>query len=518
MKSSSTVLFKNAYLYDDTAVCHLHKYILIRDGKFAYIGSQKPDITDETCIIEGGYISKPFCDYHFHLPGSLLFDTFGINLCNCRTVEEYADYLKNETEGLDVVRGFGWEVEPLRRFFSRPGFESPLKYLDEIFPDKPAFIFSLDFHSCWCNTIALNDLKSSGIKSDFRDKEIPGGADCILHEQIADRIFQSEKFSFTEAQLRTAILLQQDQFLNLGITEVFSLMFIGVSYYKMLSVLHDLDVEGKLKVKIYFSYTAYPHERMEDIAFAIKKSMSFQSQHLILASVKVYADGVIDNHSAFLMEPYEDNGENGSRIWGEEEFASIINLSASFGLPIHVHAIGDAAVEFAAKSLAKTSPPDFGRHIITHLQLCRYDTMKVMADKNIVACMQPFWFYRGQYACAVDLMRLGIRAYSEYPVKSLFAAGVKVLFSSDCPATETFNPIIGINTAAHNDGSSEIISRWEALRAYYAGAYFEEPYGIKIGDDANFIVLNADVALSSNAKVLSTWLKGKKVSYSAQMD
>ena len=436
---------------------------------------------------------------------------FGVNLSNCKSIHEYKDYLRKKTTGMKIVRGFGWEVESLRQFFLKETNETPLQFIDSIFPDKPAVLFSFDFHSCWCNSLALKALLKEKIVGLFNDEEIPYGSNCVLHEQIANQLFDSKTFSFSDKEIREAILAQQELFLENGITEIYSLMFIGAKYEKTLEILRDLDKEGKLIINVNFAYTAYQNQTLNEIRCAIQASKQLQSNHLRFAAIKIYLDGVIDNHSAYLLEPYSDDLGRGKCLWSEFDMQKLTELSLEENIPLHIHAIGDAAVKFAVDILSLYKHPNSGRHIIAHIQLCNQNVMKNMAKNDIVACMQPFWFERGENMCEIDRLRLGGRVLHEYPARSLKNHGVKLLFSSDCPASETFNPIVGITMAAHDDGSSETLSLRDGYKCYYQGAYKNDPISIKIGDKADFIVLDGDITKQPFVKVVATYLGGEPV-------
>lgn len=506
----SVTVFRNAYLYDGNLIANKYKNIVVSNGTIEYIGNDEVNIKNNANYIDGGYLLKSFCDYHFHLPGSKLFDLFGVNLSECDSVDEYKDVILNKCNNMSIIRGFGWDVEILRNYFIHSSL-TPLEFLDCIVSDIPAIIFSLDFHSCWCNSKAIEMLRRDGISSIFKDKEIPNGEECIFHEEIANRIFMLPQFQFTDFEIEEATKVLQKELLAVGITEIFSLMFIGVPYIKMLNVLHKIDVMGQLKIKIFFSYTVYPSTSFEDLENGIKESYKFESEHLRFASIKLYIDGVIDNHSAFLNEPYADMDYCGESLWDKRSLELVLKYSSDFGLPAHIHAIGDAAVDFAVKRLIKVSLPRIGRHIITHLQLCDKSTMKLMARNDIVACMQPFWFYRGINACSIDIMRLGTRVKNEYPVNSLLSSGVAVLFSSDCPATSIFDPIVGIKVASGLDDSDENISKQESYKAYYAGAYRNESFELKQGDIATFVRMNCDLFSSEDSSIENTFVDGVMV-------
>lgn len=498
-------VLKNVRLFgEENALCSV-PYLVVEDGVISFMGDCNPCPNLPLLDGKGDTVLKPFCDYHYHLPGSRLYDLFGINLTRI-SPSEYEGALRAAVRDFDFVRGFGWDVDSLARFFEEDS-RTPLSFLDRISAERPIVLFSTDFHSCWCNSAALRLLEQAGIRCAFADGEIRGGADCILHEKVAEQIFHCPSVSFSADQIQEAILLEQDYLLSLGITEVFSLIFIGTPFFETLEVLRRMDREGLLKIKVHFSYTTSPEEEISSLAENLRQCFLFEGPHLRFASLKVYMDGVVDNHSAFLLSPYSDDSSCGEGIWSEAELSLRVECAASFGLPLHAHAIGDAAAARCARVLGNCAPAERGRHILAHLQVCSEEVMQRMAEKKLVACLQPFWFYRGASALPLDLERLGDRVFGMYPAASLLRHGVKILFASDCPATLNYDPLLGIRTACQS-ADGEDISFWDGLCAYTVGSYDESMSPVfSVGEKASFLRVEGDL-FGREAKVCSVYEDG----------
>ena len=330
------LIFKNPTVYDNDLTPHTLKYLVAENGRISYMGDAAPAVEGEVVDCSGKTVLKPFCDHHYHLPGSMLYDLFGVNLCEYG-VSEYADAFAAVSRELKAVRGFGWEVHAMKRYFSSSE-KTPQELLDEAFPHRPAVIFSLDFHSCWCNSLALAQLKAEGVALGFADREIPGGEGCIFHEAAVEDIFKSPVLGFCTGEIESAILAEQKRLLARGISEVFSLVFIGASYFTVLEVLKAMDQRGLIRLKIHFSYTVFPDVTAEAFRENVAKSLTYQSERLIFAGVKLYADGVIDNHSAVLLRPYEDGAECGRPMWENDALARVLALAEESGLAVHIHA------------------------------------------------------------------------------------------------------------------------------------------------------------------------------------
>ncbi len=501
---SNDLIIKNATLYSDDFSKKRVSYIGIRNGKIAHIGDNSPDFSAPEVDFGFSIISKPFCDYHYHLPACALYDLFGINLSNL-SVEQYKDALSAMPDDLKVIRGFGWEISSLAQYFSSSE-RTPLELLDELFPSKCVVLFSLDFHSCWCNSVALSVLERNGIECAFSDSEIPNGEKCILHEDIAEEIFECDELCFTDSEIERAILREQERLIGFGVCEVYSLMFIGASYLSVLKAVNRLFERGELKIKINYAHTIAPSTEPSVIQNELKQIRALLCDRLSLVAIKIYADGVIDNHSALLLDNYSDKKTKGFPIWDNASLDRAIELALSEGLPIHAHAIGDGAVEQIVCALSRHSAPK-SRHIVAHLQLCSSQSASVMAQEDIVACMQPFWFYDKKNALDIDKARLGDRVERAYPVKMLLDAGVKVLFSSDCPATSCCNPLTGIRVATELLGECSI-SRQSGYYSYLVGSYFDAPVTISTGDSASFIVLDGDIVKGECTMVTSVYIDG----------
>jgi len=502
------LVYKNVTVYDEDLTPVKIPYLAIKDGKISYMGENDPcpRVTPTEC--GGAFVIKPFCDYHYHLPGSRIYDLFGVNLTEI-SPDNYGEALSDAVKRLDSVRGYGWDVSSLAAYFSGKD-ESPLEFLDRISAQKPIYLFSTDFHSCWCNSAALALLSEEGIFSDFADSEVPSGASSILHEQIAVQIFNCERVCFSFDEIERAVLLEQEHLLSLGITQIFSLMFIGAPFFSVLEVLSRLDKKGLLKIKVHFSYTAYPGVPLSTVRDELKKCLSYESKNLSLASLKVYMDGVIDNHSAYLLENYSDISHKGEALWSDSQLSEMAACAAEYGLPLHVHAIGDGAAEQAARVLSGFGRAERGAHIIAHLQLCSKETMELMAKSGIAACLQPFWFYRGERALQLDRQRLGDRVKRMYPAASLQSKGIKLLFSSDCPATTHYDPMLALRLAV-NSCDGEQISIADAYRAYCVGTYQGDSFVIKTGDKAELLILEGSLEHPEKARVKAVCLDGELI-------
>src|SRR5260370_10839405 len=131
--------------------------IAIHDGKIIAVGDE-PSIfklrSATTQVIEaGGHLVLPgFVDCHIHfIDGSLSLGR--VNLAGAKDVADIQQRLRDYASkhpGKDWILGRGWN-------YAMFGSETlpHIKYLDEVFPDRPALLEGYDGHTYWANSKAL---------------------------------------------------------------------------------------------------------------------------------------------------------------------------------------------------------------------------------------------------------------------------------------------------------------------------------------------------------------------------
>lgn len=161
--------------------------------------------------------------------------------------------------------------------------------------------------------------------------------------------------------------------------------------------------------------------------------------------VKLFADGSLGARTAHLREPYADDPENrGAAACDDETLRDKVARARAAGLPVAVHAIGDAALEQVLRVLADVPPRPGQRDRLIHLSLTAPDLLDRLARLPVAADIQP--------AFAADdagwiAQRLGPRRLRwAYAWRSLLATGIPCAGGSDAPVVP-LNPITGIHAA-----------------------------------------------------------------------
>lgn len=138
--------------------------LLVVDGAVQAVGEQARSLAAgaEQVDLGGGFLMPSFGDGHAHpLPGGL--EAIGPQVRRCKSVDEI----------VDEVRRFAAE-HPDDEWIVGASYDSSLapdglfdaRWLDAAVPDRPVVLRAWDYHTVWCNSVAL---ERAGITADTPD-------------------------------------------------------------------------------------------------------------------------------------------------------------------------------------------------------------------------------------------------------------------------------------------------------------------------------------------------------------
>ena len=465
-KPADTV-FKNGYIYTVNPGARVARAVAVKDGKIVYVGSNvgaRAFVGPSTQVVKlGGKMMLPgFIDAHAHagmtassLYSALLYFLPSVD-AYVATVKEFAD----ANPDLPWVRGQGWSNTVV------PDMGPLATDLDKAVPDRPSAIMSEDGHSYWCNSKALELAGITGATPDPENgviERVPGTEASdppygtpsgTLRETAAD-IVTGIIPDYTVGQYENGIAYyQQDVAAPVGITTVFDpLLKIGKNAIQAYQNMADA---GTLSVRVRGALELTPDKDLATwIAAAKAERAKHTSPMFKTPAVKIFADGVVEGHTAYLNEPYADalayKGDanyRGEPIWRPMLMKTTFARLDRAGFQIHTHAIGDAATTETLNALAyarKVNGAHDWRPGITHIQLVDPKDFSRFARLGVTAVPDPYWFIKDDYYTYLQVPYLGLpRADREYPMKSFFDAGVTVASASDYPVTIPPAPLMGI--------------------------------------------------------------------------
>ena len=189
----------------------------------------------------------------------------------------------------------------------------------------------------------------------------------------------------------------------------------------------------------------------EAVALTARRKAEFENACVRLNTVKLFMDGVPEANTAVLEDEYlNEPGNAGKPQWELGAFDEACRLADAAGHQLHVHCIGDRALRYtldAFERAAKANGKRDSRHIAAHLQLVNEGDIARMRELGVTAAPTAFWFEKGAMYYEVELNNIGKeRADREYPMKSLFDAGVLTACGSDSPVSIT-TPVLDVDFA-----------------------------------------------------------------------
>jgi predicted amidohydrolase YtcJ len=268
-----------------------------------------------------------------------------LNLSECRSKRECLERLAAESARLEAAGEPGWVVANGVRVESWEEAVWPtMAELDAASPRRACMVQSFDHHACAVNSAALAAAGWHRGSADpvggriVRDRD--GSPTGVLLESAygAARRAVPEP---TPEQWRRFVASALRDLAGHGFSEVHDLLSPVWLGPMLRSVLDELRAE------IGITMTAWLYPILEDAAAVHSRKGQWESDRVVLAGAKVFADGTLNSRTAWMLEPYADGMpglERGQAMVSPAQLDAALNLTADLGIGLAVHAIGDAAV------------------------------------------------------------------------------------------------------------------------------------------------------------------------------
>jgi predicted amidohydrolase YtcJ len=428
--------------------------LAIRKGKIVAVGSDEQVVRFRgigTEIIDaGGKLVLPaFTDSHIHMADGGL-SLIQVNLEGAKDVVDIQNRLRSyATQHPDDqwILGRGWNYAMFA-----PETLPNKKALDQLFPAIPVFLECYDGHTSWANSKAL---ALAGISKSTRNP--PNGE--IVRDPVTGEPTGALKESAGDLVANVVPRPSHIEYLNAfraamkwanqnGIGRVHS----AGGDFEHLDVLQELRDEKQLYVRFHIAYKLEPPElRPQDLDAIEAARKKFHDDWIDANSVKFFLDGVIESHTAALLEPYTDTPTTkGSLLGDPEKYKTAVLELDKRGFQLYSHAVGDYAVRTALdayESAEQTNHSKDHRNRTEHIETVSIKDIPRFAKLNIIASMQPLHSYPDEDTLDVWARNIGPeRASRAWVWKSIAQYGAHYAFGSDWPIV-TLNPWEGIQTA-----------------------------------------------------------------------
>ncbi len=453
--------------------------VAVTDGRISYVGSAADaPRARETRSLGGSLVTPGIIDSHNHL--LLGFDEDAVSLEGAETLAE----VRRRLAGLAEARpDLDWVCGENAVYSVVTGRRPRADDLAGI-TDRPIFVTTYDQHSVWLNDVALRvlgiteggtiawgeperdgDGRPTGWVTDFYTRAMTtAGLEAIRRDiplYSPDRRYRRMLSSLrmaTAAGITTAVepqvpLAEMELMLRARQERRLSSRVIAALF-------HPIDADAAFRARLREAVDSAPDDPL-----------------LRFGPLKLYADDVIEPHTAWMLEDYANRpGHRGHPSAAIGELSRIVTELDAMGFQTHTHATGDGGVRLALDAIehaARGNRTQDRRHGIVHVECLHPDDLPRFAALGVVAAMQP-------RHCSPDLVagtwmeNVGEQRWDRaWRIRSLMASGAHVALSSDWQVGE-MDPLVGFYSAltrAGLDGRSawtpaERIGLDEAIRGY----------------------------------------------------
>ncbi len=489
--------------------------VLVRAGRIAAVGSEAEVVRraapgHETVDLGGGLLIPGITDAHIH-PVMAGLERAKCDLSEVYGLPEYLERIISYAEshpGHEWIDGGGWDMA---------AFPGGLPHRSQIdFLDRPAYLIQRDHHAAWVNSLAL---RRAGITRDTPDpadgrieRDPDGTPSGVLHEGAMDLVGLLTPRPGAQ-DLTDALLDAQEHLFSLGITgwqDAIVGSYAGSD--DQLPTYVSAAASGRLKARVVGALWWDRSRGAEQIPELIERRRSAEGlERFHATSVKIMQDGIAENFTAAVIEPYCRCGGTGLSYVDPALLRGYVAELDRHGFQVHFHAIGERAVREALDSFEGTDPAN--RHHIAHLQIIEPSDVPRFAALGVTANLQPLWATHQPQMDELAIPFLGEeRSTWQYPFADLLRAGTRFCAGSDWPVSNA-DPIQGMHVAVNRTepgGSvhadypaaqtpflpSQRLDLATALTAYTAGSAWinhdDEAGIITPGNRADLVVLDRD--------------------------
>ncbi|GAB3603664.1 amidohydrolase [Microbacterium aureliae] len=529
----------------DTVRSRAHA-VAVRGGRIIAVGGD--DVRDligprtEVVDLAGRMLVPGFQDAHVHpVWGGL--DMLRCDLSALHTAAEYLDAIAAyaaSRPGEPWVLGGGWQMSAF------PGGTPAAAALDRAVPDRPAFFPNRDGHGAWVNSVALRLAGIDRGTPDPADGRIERDADGeptgTLHEgamSLVNRLLPEEPVE----RLTEALLVGQRHLRSFGITAwqdaiVGSYGDAGDPGPAYLKAAADGTLTARVVGAIWWDRT----RGIEQLPSLLERRERYRGGRFAATSVKIMQDGVAENFTAAMLEPYHDGhhhptDNSGISFVPPEILREAVPLLDAEGFQVHFHAIGDRAVreclDAVEEALRRNGRGD-NRHHIAHIQVVHPDDIPRFRSLGVAANMQSLWATLEPQMVELTLPFLGEpRSAWQYPFGDLLRSGAVLAAGSDWSVSSP-DPMAAIHTAVNRTAApgfeegeyepflpEQAIDLASSLTAYTAGSawvnHLDHVTGtIRPGAYADLALLDRDPFAGpadeiGATRVLQTFVEGERV-------
>jgi hypothetical protein len=420
--------------------------LAVRAGAVVALGDEhvRALIGPRTEVLDraGGLVVPGFQDCHVHAPPAarelLTIDLHELPEGRPAYLARIAEYCATHPDA-GWITGGGWALDHFPE--SGPRKED----LDAITGARPAFLFNRDVHGAWVNSAALElagiDASTPDPSDGYFVRDPDGTPTGMLHEGAAYTFDERWVPAPSHQQWEHAVLHAQRHLYSLGITGWQDAWVTPQTF----AAYRSLAADGRLTAQVVGALWWDRHRGLDQIG-EFRERREGAVGTFRPTSVKIMIDGIIENQTASMLQPYCTgcNNHGGDDNHGLDYVSRELLITAlteldALGFQVHMHAIGDRAIRNALDAVEAAQQANGRadrRHHIAHLQVIQPADLARFGRLGVVANCQAYWAQNEPQMDELTLPNIGAeRGALQYPFEGLRRAGARLAMGSDWPVT-----------------------------------------------------------------------------------
>ena len=509
----------------------------VRAGKIIAVGSDQSIAAHQgpsTKVIDARQhmVLPGFVDAHVHMmAGAAQMGNLSLN--SVKTVGEFQKAIQDYAAAhpdRKWIQGMGWVYS----VFGKNGLPHK-KLVDEVVPDRPVYLAAYDGHTALANSKAL---QAAGITRKTPDPPsgiivrdpVTGEPTGVLKEaaeRLVARVIPKPTREEELVRLTEAIHYAS----SLGLTRLIS----AGADAERIELFDEIRQRGDLTARFTMARFVSAPVTPDAIKTLQENRQKYGDDWIDAGQVKFLLDGVIEAHTAAMLEPYEHDPANRGQLYFEpEKYKESVILLDSLGFPISTHAIGDRTIRLALdayEAANRANGRTDARDRIEHIEAPSVQDIPRFGKLNVIAGMQPLHATPDTNTFEAWARSIGPqRAQYAFPWHSILNGGAHLSFGSDWPVV-TLNPWPGLQilvTRQTPEGTpaggwlpNERLTLEQAIQGYTMGGAIAAKRGktegsIEIGKLADVVIISQDLFnippnQIGKTKALMTLVGGKVV-------
>jgi predicted amidohydrolase YtcJ len=509
----------------------------VREGKIIAVGSDKAIAAYQgpsTKIIDAKehMVLPGFVEAHVHMmAGAAQLERVSLN--EAKTIGDFQKMIKDYAIAHPEkkwIQGMGW----FYNIFGKSGLPDK-KLVDEVIPDRPVYLLAYDGHSSLANSKAL---KAAGITRKTPDppsgiivRDPTTGEPTGVLKEAAGPLVAKVIPQPTREEERDRLTKAIHYASSLGFTRLIS---AGADAERV-ELFDEIRKKGELTTRLFMARFVNAPVAPDVIKILEENRKKYSDDWIDLGTVKFLLDGVIEAHTAAMLEPYANDPPNRGQLYFDpEKYKESVAQLDRLGFPISTHAIGDRAIRLALdayEAANKANGHTDARDRVEHIEDPSAQDIPRFGKLGVIASMQPLHTTPNDNNLNVWAGNVGPqRAQRAWPWHDILAGGAILCFGSDWPVV-TLNPWPAVQillTRETPEGTpaggwlpNERLTLEQAIQGYTMGGAFaakrEKTEGsIEVGKLADVILISQDLfKIAPNqigkTKVMMTMIGGKVV-------